>query len=58
MKVVENKEEPFKKDIGTNYIDEDTYYIRNAYDKECKETVILPNPVVVTAAVTYCCCCY
>ena len=33
MKVVENREEPFKKGIATNYI-EDTFYVQNTDDKE------------------------
>ena len=32
MKVAENREEPFKKGIATNYLDEDTYYVWNAED--------------------------
>ena len=32
MKVAENREEPFKKGIATNYLAEDTYYVRNAED--------------------------
>merc|ERR1712240_124313 len=32
MKVAENREELFKKGIETNYVDEDTYYVRNAND--------------------------
>ena len=36
MKVVENREEPFKKDIATNYVDEDTYYVQNAYDNRSR----------------------
>ena len=32
MKVAENRDEPFKKGIETNYLDEDTYFVRNADD--------------------------
>ena len=32
MKVAKNREDPFKKDIGTNYVDENTYYIQSADD--------------------------
>ena len=36
MKGGENREEPFKKDIVTNYIDEDTYYVWNADDNRSR----------------------
>ena len=36
MKVAENREEPFKKDIVTNYVDEDTYYVQNADDNRSR----------------------
>ena len=36
MKVPENREEPFKKDIVTNYVDEDAYYVRNANDNRSR----------------------
>ena len=36
MKVAENREEPFKKSIATNYVDEDTYYVRNADDNRSR----------------------
>ena len=36
MKVAENREEPFKKDIVTNYVDKDTYYVRNADDNRSR----------------------
>ena len=37
MKVVENREEPFKKGIATNYVDEDTYYVRNGDDNRSRK---------------------
>ena len=36
MKVAENREEPFKKGIVTNYLAEDTYYIWNAEDNRSR----------------------
>ena len=36
MKVAENREEPFKKGIATNYVDEDTYYVQNADDNRSR----------------------
>ena len=36
MKVVENREEPSKKDIVTNCVDKDVYYVRNGYDKRSR----------------------
>merc|ERR1711867_373855 len=39
MKVAENREEPFKKDIATNYVDEDTYYVRNADDNRSRRDI-------------------
>ena len=36
MKVVRNREEPFKKDIATNHFDEDTYYVQNANDNRSR----------------------
>ena len=36
MKVAENREEPFKKGIATNYLAEDTYYVWNAEDKRSR----------------------
>ena len=35
MKVAENREEPFKKGIETNYVDEDVYYVRNGKENRC-----------------------
>ncbi len=35
MKVVENREEPFKKGIATNYL-EDVYYVRNTDDNRSR----------------------
>ena len=36
MKVVENREEPFKKGIETNYVDEDVYFVRNGGDNRSR----------------------
>ena len=36
MKVAENREEPFKKGIATNYLAEDTYYVWNAEDNRSR----------------------
>ena len=36
MKVAENRDEPFKKGIATNYLDEDTYYVWNADDNRSR----------------------
>ena len=36
MKVAENREELFKKGIATNYLTEDTYYVRNAEDNRSR----------------------
>ena len=36
MKVVENREELFKKDIATNFVDEDTYYVWNSDDNRSR----------------------
>ena len=36
MKVAENREEPFKKGIETNYVDEDVYFVRNGNDNRSR----------------------
>ena len=38
MKVVENREEPFKKkkEIATNYLESETYYVRNTDDNRSR----------------------
>ena len=36
MKVAENREEPFKNNITTNYVDKDTYYVWNANDNKSR----------------------
>ena len=36
MKVAENREEPFKKGIETNYVDEDVYFVRNGGDNRSR----------------------
>ena len=46
MKVVENREEPFKKGIATNYVDEDTYYVRNGDDNRSKRDNWKPKSYV------------
>ena len=36
IKVAENREEPFKKGIETNYVDEDVYFVRNGNDNRSR----------------------
>lgn len=45
-KVAENRDEPFKKGIETNYLDEDTYFVRNADDNRSRRDKWKPSKFV------------
>ena len=46
MKVAENRDELFKKGIATNYLDEDTYNVQNAYDNRSRRDKQKPTKFV------------
>ena len=46
MKVAENRDEPFKKGIETNYLDEDIYFVQNTDENRSRRDKWKPSKFV------------